>query len=94
MSDYKQLLKQAEALRFKFKDVVDQPGDSHARAIASDIDGLVNDVKAERNPQGIADRLNNLEHHLRQLDGEVMDYIDSQHLAKWCEELRQEVRHL
>lgn len=94
MSNHDQLLKQAEQMRNKFKDLVDQANHSAARFIHKEIEALVSDLRSKRDGRSIENRLKNLEHHFSGLNQEVMDWRHSNLLKGWCEDMRQETRNL
>jgi hypothetical protein len=94
MSNHDEMLRQAERMRNNFKDLVDQPNDGAARAVFSDIEGLVSDLKSKKNGMTIDNRLKNLEQHLRNLNEQVMDFNHSDMLADNCQNMRQHTRDL
>ena len=94
MSVHDDMLKQAEEMRFKFKDLIDQPDSSEAHYLHNEIEGLVGDLMQERGSSAVENRLKNLEHHFRQLDQEIMSYDHSNLLKDWCEQMLHHVRDL
>lgn len=94
MSDYNQIIIQAERMRNNFKDLVDQPNSPEAHYIMNEIEGLVGDAKSQKSGMAIENRLKNLEHHFKELDQTIMDYSHSNMLADMSEELRQEAHNL
>jgi hypothetical protein len=94
MSNYDDMLNQAQRMRNNFKDLVDQPNESEAQYVHNEIEGLVSDLSAKKNGMTVDNRLKNLEHHLRQLNQEIMDYYHSNMLADMCEDMRHHTRDL
>jgi hypothetical protein len=94
MSNYDQMRKQAEQMRFKFRDLVDKPDSSEARYLHNEIEGLISDLMRQRDGKAIENRLKNLEHHFKELDQEIMDYQHSNLLKGWCEEMMHHTREL
>jgi hypothetical protein len=94
MSNHEEMLKQAERIRNNFKDLVDQPNTSEAQSIRNEIEGLVSDLRAKKDGRSIENRLKNLEHHLKGLNQEIMDFRHSNQIAGMCEDMRQHTRDL
>jgi hypothetical protein len=94
MSLYDDMLQQAERMRNNFKDLVDEPNESEAQYVHSEIEGLVSDLSSKKSGTTVDNRLKNLEHHLRQLNQEIMDYNHSNMLADMCEDMRRHTREL
>ena len=94
MSSHDEMLKQAERMRNNFKDLVDLPNESEARYLRQEIEGLVSDLSAKKSGMAIDNRLKNLEHHLKELNQEIMDFNHSNMLAGMCEDMRHHTRDL
>lgn len=94
MSSYDDLLRQAERMRNNFKDLVDQPNESEARYLRSEIENLISELKAQKSGDAIERRLKNMEHHFKELNQEVMDFRHSNQLAGMCEDMMHHTRDL
>lgn len=94
MSNYDQVLRQAERIRGSLKDYLDQPNHSQARQVQQQVEGLISDIKQKKSRETIDNRLKSAISSLERVEEEVMDFHHSNQLKSWCEDMRRETRNL
>lgn len=86
-----QLRQQVIAMDRKIRDLLDNPGDSAAQRLLSEVKGLEDDLQAKKNPVTIEDRVKRI---ISVLDGpakanRIMNYEHLDMFKQWFNGLRQ-----
>ena len=94
-SEYQSVYRHADALRHKFRDVVDTPDDAEARALYRGLDDLAEEFEKEKNPRSLEQMAKHLAEEFKHLNSSPTDVMDPRHLnefKKALEEIAHEVR--
>lgn len=94
---YEPFLHQVDDLKYKIKDALDQPNHSTARALHDDLEDLISDLRTNKHPRNIEDRLKEMQRRLREAHdnpGSYMNVEDADHFHRLLEEMRMRLRQL
>lgn len=94
MSNHDQLTQAAERMRNNFKDYLDQPDNSQAANVMSDINELIGDLKSKKGRDAVDSRLRTIMASVKRLDQEIIDVNHSSAIAGLCEQMRREAAKL
>lgn len=89
-----QLLQKAERMRNTLRDWLDQPNDSQARQVQSNVERLISDIKGKKSGDAIDNDLKNIMQSLERVQPEVMDHNHSDALIGNCEDMRRDASNL
>jgi hypothetical protein len=89
------LHKKAEQIQNKLKNYIDMPEHPTAQALTRDIDRLIQDIRAKKNPLSIENRIKDLIKHIESfVDDKVMDFRHADDLLDNFNSMRQDVRSI
>jgi hypothetical protein len=94
-SEYQSVYRQADALRHRFKDYVDAPNDSEARALYSGLDRLAEDIERQLNGGNIEQQAKRLAEEFKRANSHPTHIMSPEHLSwfkEQLEEIAQEAR--
>lgn len=93
---YELLRQQAQTIEGMFKRMIDIPASSLARAIKNEIKDLIVDIRVQKNPRMLENRIIRIQQWLRECRSEdqIMRVDENMYLYKFCEEFRLTLRGL
>lgn len=87
--------KQAEVMRNKLRNYLDEPNHPKAQTLVKEVEQLINDARQKKNPLSVENRVKTI---IRQLEGFVddviMDFRHRDELIKHSDNMRQALRSL
>lgn len=85
--EYKAVYKQADALRLKFRNYVDQPNNPLAIQLYSGLDRLAEDFERQKGPHSLEDLAKRLIGDIRHVNSQPTVIMDPRHLNELREQL-------
>ena len=91
-SEYQSVYRHADALRHRFRDVVDAPDDHEARALYKGLDDLAEEFEKQTNPRSLEHKAKHLAEEFKHVNSHPTDMMDPRHLNEFKEAL-EEIAH-
>lgn len=95
--EYKAVYRQADALRHKFRNLVDEPGNPVAQELFAGINQLAEEFEMQKSPRSLEDRAKRLAEEVKHVNSQPTTIMDSRHLneiREGLEDIRDHVRKL
>jgi len=86
-SEYQSVYRQADALRYRFRDVVDNADDPEARQLYRGLDNLAEDFEKERSPRSLEQSAKHLAEEFKRANSRPTEFMDPRHLSEFYSQL-------
>lgn len=91
-SEYQSVYRHADALRHRFRDVVDAPDEHEARKLYQALDALAEEFEKQKNPRSLEQMAKHLAEEFNHLNRNSTEIMDPRHLNGF-EEALEEIAH-
>lgn len=91
-SEYQSVYKQADALRRKFRELVDAPNDSEARALYKSLDDLAENFEMQKSARTLEQMAKRAAEEFKHANSHPTEIMDPRHLNE-CKEKLEEIAH-
>jgi hypothetical protein len=94
---YEPLLRQIDSLKYNIQDAVDHPEDSQARALQQEIQDYISDIRTNKRPRDLENRLKNMQVCLRRAHAHPGSFMSVEHADYFhhiLEDIRMRIRQL